>query len=134
MMRIEAVFKKEGDDLLDMSELAYVPFGENEPSNSVVTRKCIRLQRRCSILEEILNIYRKGLFELSSHSKVHSRDGDWIERDIELIRRSYVEELRAFEAEIESLCQQLVQSESYRSEIRIRLDDALRALYRYDFC
>jgi hypothetical protein len=113
-----------------------------------------RLERKQQSLDELIAVYRKGLLGLyadgsfygstqySSLKSAHGFQGTaagssgsgsgsgWIEREIELIKKSYVTEIEVLEKYCGSLSARVRQGESYCSELRVRLEDTLRALYK----
>lgn len=109
----------------------------------------LRSQRKFNILENVLTIYRKGLYHIATsvvkkqttnnaiNSNVLSSSANdinisnWIHKDVELIRSVYEEEIRILESEGDELYQQLNQGESYRKELRSRLEETMRSMYRY---
>lgn len=109
-----------------------------------LSRKFQRHQRRAQAVEDLNAIYRKGLlalyadgtfygslqYEAKKHSRDQSSDHGWIEREIALVTQGYLTEIELLEKECESLMVELKQGESYRGELRVRLEDTLRALYR----
>jgi hypothetical protein len=109
-----------------------------------LSRKFQRHQRRTQAVEELNGIYRKGLlalyadgtfygalqYEARKHNRDQSSDHGWIEREVTLITQGYLEEIELLERECETLLVEVKQGESYRGELRVRLEDTLRALYR----
>jgi chromosome segregation ATPase len=117
-----------------------------------------RLERKQQSLDELIAVYRKGLLGLYADGSFYSvaqytalkiahgypntssttalpaaaaaHGGGWIEREIALIKRSYVVEIEALEKYCNSLSSRVRQGESYCSELRVRLEDTLRALYK----
>jgi chromosome segregation ATPase len=110
-----------------------------------------RLERRQQSLDELIAVYRKGLLGLYADGSFYGSTqyaslksahgfqatglgggsgGGWIEREIDLIKKSYVTEIEVLEKYCGSLSARVRQGESYCSELRVRLEDTLRALYK----
>ena len=110
-----------------------------------LSRKLQRYQRRMQAVEELNGIYRKGLLALYTDGSFYgalqyeakklyrdqNSDHGWIEQEVALITKGYLEEIELLEKECDDLIAQVKQGDSYRAELRIRLEDTLRALYRY---
>ena len=110
-------------------------------------RQLVRYQRKQQATDELVSIYRKGLLGLYADGSFYGRlqhaglkeskssavgvEIGWIEKDIALVRQCYLEEIELLEGQCDDLLVQIKQGESYRSELRVRLEDTLRALYRY---
>mmetsp|Transcript_25316 Transcript_25316/g.37308 ORF Transcript_25316/g.37308 Transcript_25316/m.37308 type:complete len:934 (-) Transcript_25316:137-2938(-) len=109
-------------------------------------RQLVRYQRKQQATDELVSIYRKGLLGLYADGSFYGRlqhaglkeskssavgvEIGWIEKDIALVRQCYLEEIELLEGQCDDLLVQIKQGESYRSELRVRLEDTLRALYR----
>jgi chromosome segregation ATPase len=117
-----------------------------------------RFEKRQQSLDELIAIYRKGLLGLYADGSFYNATqysalkfahgfaststapsaagsstvpgGGWIEREIGLIKKSYAVEIEALEKYCNSLSSRVRQGESYCSELRVRLEDTLRALYK----
>ena len=111
-------------------------------SNEVST-----LKRRLAGAEKLSSIYRTALLALYvDGSFYHSlpvntgvRDSDndgqplglgWIEKDVSIITAAYVEDIQILQREVADWQFQVKQGDTYRSELRARLEDTLKALYR----
>jgi chromosome segregation ATPase len=107
-------------------------------------RMVSRYRARSLAMEELVAIYRAGILALyadgSSYGAANhawtddaQQDGlgvGWIEREINTVRRSYDEEVRILEAEVNELRGKLRQSNSFVTELRRRFEDNMRAMYR----
>ena len=105
------------------------------------------LKRRLSATEKLVNVYRTALLALYVDGSfydtlpvnigVRETDADghplglgWIEKDVSLITSAYVEENHILRRQIADWQFQVKQGDSYRAELRARLEDTLKALYR----
>jgi hypothetical protein len=57
--------------------------------------------------------------------------GGWIDRELTLVKQSYTVEIEILEKEVDTLTGVARQQDSYCAELRIRLEDALRQMYRW---
>lgn len=136
LTHLEDLLKKEHhleDPNVEMYSLSNREGIVNDFNFNMIRRVCMQLQRKNQTLTELVEVYRKGLF--SSISQNNSENvanviSSWIETDIGLIRRSYNEDIKSLEIEIEEMHRLYNQSESYRHELRTRLDESLRSFYR----
>ena len=124
-------FHREGAD-------AYVESLTSDVSN---------LQRRLAGVEKLSTIYRTALLalyvdgsfydNLPVNTGVRDTDSDgqplglgWIEKDVAIITAAYVEDIQSLQREVADWQFQVKQGDTYRSELRARLEDTLKALYR----
>lgn len=125
--------------------------GTSEKDFDQLALQANRLERKQQALDELIAIYRKGLIGLYADGSFYSSTqyvslksahgfevssscatigGGWIEKEIELIKKSYVAEIEVLETYCNNLSTRVRQGESYCSELRVRLEDTLRALYK----
>ncbi|CAE7482121.1 unnamed protein product, partial [Symbiodinium microadriaticum] len=141
------VFKEEHDFSDRTSWISPVTVSKKDTSTDQdfqqLIRKLQRYQRRIQAVEELNGIYRKGLLALYSDGSFYGalqfeakklcRDPNaahgWIEREVALITKGYLDEIELLEKECDDLVAQVKEGESYRAELRVRLEDTLRALY-----
>jgi uncharacterized protein YoxC len=118
-------------------------FAEDEEA---LRRQVSRYRVRALAMEELVAIYRAGVIALYADGASYGAaqygwqngedmsDGlgvSWIEREINTIKRSYDEEMKLLEAEINELRGKLRQSGSYIGELRKRFEENMKAMYRY---
>lgn len=121
-------------------------------------RHVMRLRSKCAALEEVVSVYRTGLCALypdgSSYGaaqypnsgyqiKPHAHrtkiaglsaaiQNGWLQREFNVLKKSFEEEIHLLEAETDELHGKLKQSNSYTSELRKRFEDNMKILYRQD--
>jgi hypothetical protein len=121
-------------------------------------RQLVRLRAKCACLEEIAAVYRTGLLALYAdgfsygsaqfHNVIYHEKGKhqrerhlhpglahlvhngWFERELDLVRKSFEDEIRLLDSEVIELRGKLKQSTSYVSELRKRFEDNMKILYR----
>ena len=113
---------------------------ERSSDDDVLRKQVARFRARSAALEEVVSIYRSGLMALypdgSSYSatQMNAADkagkGGWAAGEVALLRRSFEDELKLLEAEVDELRGRLKQGASYISELRKRLEESLRANYK----
>ena len=62
---------------------------------------------------------------------VEIRDSNWVEKELNTIRWSYIEEIKLLEGEVSELYTKLRQSSSYTIELKKRFEENLKAMYRF---
>ena len=112
-----------------------------------LTQDVAKLNRRVTGTEKLVTIYRTALLALYIDGSFYDslpvntgvRDADneghplglgWIEKDMAIITAAYVEELHVLQRENADWQFQVKQGDTYRTELRARLEDTLKALYR----
>ena len=116
---------------------------ERSSDDDVLRKQVARFRARSSAMEALVAIYRAGVIALypdgSSYGATQMAaldrsgrgfSGGWAEGEVALIRRSFEEEIRLLEAEVDELRGRLKQGASYISELRKRLEESLRANYK----
>lgn len=108
-------------------------------------RQLARFRAKSLAMEELVAIYRSGVLALYAdgasygaaqfgwQQHAQAQDGlgvGWIEREMGLVKRSYDDEIRLLEAEVNELRGKLRQSGSYISELRKRFEENMKAMYR----
>ena len=105
------------------------------------------LKRRLEGVEKLSTVYRTGLLALyhdgsfydSMPDNIGVTDTDsegqplglgWIEKDVAIITASYVEDIQSLQREVLDWQFQVKQGDTYCTELRARLEDTLKALYR----
>jgi hypothetical protein len=106
----------------------------NNNYDNKLIKKLSRYQKRCNVLEDIITSYRKNLFTISTNSTTSNNgssnsngsSSNWIEKNIELIRRSYVDEIHSLELDIDELQHILQHNNIYKEELRLHLSETLK--------
>jgi hypothetical protein len=108
-------------------------------------KQVLRFRARAMAMEELASIYRGGVLALYADGASYgaaqygwqqhsdSRDGlgvGWIEREIASIKKSYEEEIRLLDAEVNELRAKLRQSVSYVGELSKRFEENMKSFYR----
>lgn len=101
-------------------------------------RHLSKYRLRAKMFEDMSNIFRSAF--LAAVSTHHTTEGGpnsyWMlsaapyGRIVEVVRKSYEESMSLLEDQVESCLGVIRQNNSYMTELRTRLEDTLRALYR----
>lgn len=103
-------------------------------------RHLSKFRVRSKMFEDISNIFRASYLNLvtapnsSSESKAMAllvANSSSYSSLIDVLRKSYEESMSILEEQIESCLGVIRQNNSYMTELRSRLEDSLKALYRY---
>ena len=131
--------------------------GDND-DDDVLRKQCNRFRARSLAMEELLSIYRASVMALYPDGSTYGaaqfqaftrplstgtggngaeagvtaslQPSKWIEREMQHVRKSYEDEIRVLDGEVNELRTKLKQSGSYVSELRKRFEENLKTLYR----
>lgn len=119
---------------------------ERSSDDDMLRKQVARFRARSAAMDALVSIYRAGLIALYPDGSSYGATqmlaldrsgrsggitiGGWAESEVALIRRSFEEEVRLLETEVEELRGRLKQGASYIAELRKRLEDSLRANYK----
>ena len=117
----------------------------NSPDDDVLRKQVGRFKARATAMEALVGIYRTGLIALypdgSSYGTAqftalerssYGFPSGWAESEVAAVRNSFEEEIHLFESVVDELRGRLRQGASYISELRKRLEESLRANYKYE--
>ena len=115
----------------------------SEGEDDALRRQIHRYRVKATALDELVSLYRRSVMALypdgssygaAQFSALHEASNNggkgWIEREIHHVKKSYDEEIRVLDSEVDELRNKLRQNNVYTNQLRRQFEDSIKALYR----
>merc|ERR1711871_913825 len=153
--KLEKHCHDKNDEIADLKTKVPSDVRGDDGDDEMLRKQSQRYRQRAISLEELVSMYRSAVIALfpdgSSYGAaqflstklnfsvplpedsggVEIRDSNWVEKELNTIRWSYIEEIKLLEGEVSELYTKLRQSSSYTIELKKRFEENLKAMYRF---